>query len=236
MLIAHRCGPGKFPEQSIASARNAIDDGADMVEMDIQYTKDRIPVICHDLSAKRMFGEDTLVSEMTFEHFMSLRQIGDRSYPSHSLDDVLQSGLAPILFHCKFSGILLADFATRIKAAGFEHRCVIGVLDEGDVAIVKRNYDIPVLAFMPEIEDMDGFLQSDADSIRLWEGWVTAQRIDMIHQFGKKAWIMACKNTSSGIGLTCAENLLNWKALGSDGILINDIPWARSVLIQLPFL
>lgn len=66
MLIAHRCGPGKFPEQSIASARNAIDDGADMVEMDIQYTKDRIPVICHDLSAKRMFGEDTLVSEMTF--------------------------------------------------------------------------------------------------------------------------------------------------------------------------
>ena len=65
ILIAHRCGPDVYPEQSIASARHALSLGADFVEMDIQYTCDGIPVICHDPNVERIFGMDKLCSDMT---------------------------------------------------------------------------------------------------------------------------------------------------------------------------
>ena len=37
LIIAHRCGPGRFPEQSLASARHALALGADLVEMDVRF-------------------------------------------------------------------------------------------------------------------------------------------------------------------------------------------------------
>ena len=114
-LIAHRCGPSKYPEQSIASARHALLVGADMVEMDIQYTSDGIPVICHDPNTKRMFGEDCLVENMDYNHFMSLRQVQDSAFPSHSLENVLESNVQPVLFHCKIYIFYLKASADNLQ-------------------------------------------------------------------------------------------------------------------------
>jgi glycerophosphoryl diester phosphodiesterase len=108
-LIAHRCGPVIFPEQTIASAWNALSSGADIVEMDVQYTCDEVPVICHDLNTRRIFGIERDISDMTINQFLILRHEKDRAYPSHTLDDVLSTGIAPILLHCKFSGPHIVD-------------------------------------------------------------------------------------------------------------------------------
>ena len=231
LLIAHRCGPGKSPEQSIASARNAISVGADMVEMDIQYTSDGIPVICHDPNTKRMFGEDCLVSNMTFNHFMGLRQIQDSSYPSHSLQNIFDSGINPVLFHCKITGSRLEDLARRVADNDFVDRCVIGVQQPEDVEIIKSvSDDIRVLSFMPTIDLFDKFLSSRAEYIRLWEPWTNQNLIDKVHSSGKKVWIMAGEPRPDSVGYTSAENLIKWKAMGCDGVLINDIAWAKGIL------
>ena len=126
IFIAHRSGPGIYPEQTIVSARHSLSIGADMVEMDVQYTKDGIPVICHDPNTLRMFGIDSLVRDMMYSEFMMLRHASDPAYPSHSLDDVIRSGVSPVLFHCKFTGELLKDLAKRLDSARNGH-WVIGV-------------------------------------------------------------------------------------------------------------
>lgn len=207
----------KISEQSIASARNALANGADLVEMDIQYTKDGMPVVCHDPNAKRLFGEDKLVADMTYEHFMTLRQVKDKAFSSHSLANVLESGVHPVLFHCKISGNLLKDLSLRLRDAEFESKSVIGVLNPEDVEIVKGVANIPVLSFMPSIGQLEGFLASRADFIRLWEDWVTQERIDSIHAKGKKVWVMAGKSTPAGVGYTTEEKLRNgrnWRRRG----------------------
>ena len=179
ILIAHRCGPDVYPEQSIASARHALSLGADFVEMDIQYTCDGIPVICHDPNVERIFGMDKLCSDMTLNEFMTLRPVEDRSYPSHSLEDVLSvNDVRPILFHCKISGEPLKDLVSCIERFNFQKQCVIGVQYAQDVELVKTLCpDIGILAFMPRQEQMQGFLESRCEIIRLWEDWVTEQQL-----------------------------------------------------------
>ena len=227
-LIAHRSGPGVYPEQTIASARRAMEDGADLVEMDIQYTRDGIPVICHDPNTLRMFGADRLVRDMDYRDFMALRHASDPAYSSHSLDDILSSGLSAVLFHCKFTGALLEDLAKRLAAAK-GGRWIAGVQRPEDAVCVKKNAPgLEVLSFMESESLLDQFLDGPADFIRLWEGWVTEEKIKKVHDAGKKVWIMA--GPPENVGYTSAENLLSWRKMGADGVLVNDIPWARKVL------
>lgn len=230
VLIAHRSGPGVYPEQTIVSARYSLSLGADMAEMDVQYTRDGIPVICHDPNTLRMFGVDCMVRDMLYSEFMTLRHASDPAYPSHSLDDIIRSGVSPVLFHCKFTGEQLKDLASRLDAAK-AGRWVIGVQRPEDVDSVKENSSgIDVLSFMESESLLQQFLEGDADYIRLWEEWVTQAKIDDIHSHGKKVWIMAGSRTPEGVGYTSAENLLMWRRMGADGVLVNDVAWAEKVL------
>ena len=230
-IIAHRCGPGRCPEQSLSSARQALALGADMVEMDVRYTRDGAPVICHDANVLRVFGVDRLCGEMTLEEFRALRHAADPAYGSHTLEEVLDSDVRPLLLHCKFGGALLEDLAGRIRARGKAADCVIGVSDPADVRIVRAVCpELRVLAFMPRAEQLDRFLVSDAAFIRLWEDWVTRERVRAVHDAEKQLWIMAGQPEEGSVGYTAAENLRRWRALGADGVLVNDVSWALEVL------
>lgn len=53
MVVGHRGSSGTAPENTIASFREAIAAGVDMIEADIQLTKDGYPVVFHDKSISR---------------------------------------------------------------------------------------------------------------------------------------------------------------------------------------
>ena len=68
-IIAHRSGTGVYPEQTIAAAAKSLEQGADYVEMDIRYTSDKVPVICHDTSALRIFGKNSDIDSLPLQNF-----------------------------------------------------------------------------------------------------------------------------------------------------------------------
>ena len=47
-LIAHRGFSSKAPENTFASFDMAIKNGFNIIELDVQLTKDKIPIIIHD--------------------------------------------------------------------------------------------------------------------------------------------------------------------------------------------
>ncbi len=231
LLIAHRCGPGLYPEQSMASARHALALGADMVEMDVRHTRDGAPVICHDANTGRVFGVDRLCGEMTLAEFAALRHASDPSCGAHTLEDVLKSEIRPLLLHCKVSGAPLTDVARRVLGFGAQRECVIGVQRPGDADAVKRaSPELRVLAFMPGAELLDAFLAGPAEIIRLWEDWVSEARFRAVHEAGKQVWVMAGKPEEGEVGCTGDANLRRWARMGADGILVNDIRRAREAL------
>ena len=53
LFIAHRGDAGSAPEATNAAFRSAIAKGAAAIEMDVRYTKTKVPVILHDLTLDR---------------------------------------------------------------------------------------------------------------------------------------------------------------------------------------
>ena len=65
--IAHRGASAYAQENSLAAFHKAAELGADMVEVDVRFTADGIPVIAHDENLKRVYGVDGLVGDYTLE-------------------------------------------------------------------------------------------------------------------------------------------------------------------------
>ncbi len=59
-LVAHRAGAGSAPEQTLAAVRQSVASGVASMEVDVQLTKDREPVILHDTSLARTTNVEEL--------------------------------------------------------------------------------------------------------------------------------------------------------------------------------
>ena len=51
--IAHRGFSGKYPENTLIAFKKAIELEADMIELDITLSKDKIPIVIHDDTLER---------------------------------------------------------------------------------------------------------------------------------------------------------------------------------------
>lgn len=66
-LVAHRGWPRRYPENTLVSIEAAIAAGARYVEVDVQLTRDLVPVLFHDENIRRICGMEGTVSHYTFE-------------------------------------------------------------------------------------------------------------------------------------------------------------------------
>lgn len=222
-IIAHRAGTDRYPEQSQASIRHSLALGADYAEVDIRFTKDGIPVICHDANVQRVFGQDANVRDLLLEEFLALRYTADPGMRAYSLEHLLAGAPGPLLLHYKaYVPEELDGILALIRQYRSQEACVLGLVAPEAVAQVRAlDARIVTLSFMKEEEALDAFLQSDVQIIRLWEAWVTQERINRIHGAAKQCWVMS--GTQNRPGYTDPASLLHWRGMGVDGVLINEI-------------
>ncbi len=142
-IIAHRGASQDYPENSLEAIVEAGRQGADIVETDIRLTADRVPVLCHDRSLKRLFGNPDAVSKTTSDRFKRLKILG--SGTTLTLEDLLTMDNGP--------GEIILD----IKEFGLE-RAVNEIVcrhDWQDRVIVSSFYSIIPRRFArlnPELE------------------------------------------------------------------------------------
>jgi glycerophosphoryl diester phosphodiesterase len=61
LIIAHRGSSAVAPENTLAAFAQAIDDGADGIEFDVQLASDGVPVVIHDANLRRTaYCRDTI--------------------------------------------------------------------------------------------------------------------------------------------------------------------------------
>ena len=76
------------------------------IELDVQLTKDLVPVVFHDFTLKRVCGVDKKVRELTFDQLQELRLCGsDQRIPS--FDQVLRlvKGRVPLIIEYKIEAL-----------------------------------------------------------------------------------------------------------------------------------
>lgn len=71
-LISHRGGPDYHPENTMAAFQQAIQDGADRLEFDVQMTVDEVLVVIHDETVDRTTNKSGSVAEMTLAEIQAL--------------------------------------------------------------------------------------------------------------------------------------------------------------------
>lgn len=73
VVIAHRSDWRHYPENSLAAMEGAIAMGVDMVEIDVQRTKDGVLVCCHDNSVDRTTTGSGKVKDLTSDYIATLK-------------------------------------------------------------------------------------------------------------------------------------------------------------------
>ncbi|AZM54413.1 glycerophosphodiester phosphodiesterase [Streptomyces sp. WAC 01529] len=72
MTAAHRGQWRKAPENSLAAIRAGFADGAEIVEVDVRLTKDKVPVLMHDATVDRTTNGTGRVADLTHAQLRGL--------------------------------------------------------------------------------------------------------------------------------------------------------------------
>ncbi|GIP33238.1 glycerophosphodiester phosphodiesterase family protein [Paenibacillus sp. J2TS4] len=80
--VAHRGDPVLYPENTLPAFEAAVRKSYSHLELDVQLSKDGVPVICHDLSVNRTTDGTGRIKELTLAELKKLRIRGEGEIPT----------------------------------------------------------------------------------------------------------------------------------------------------------
>lgn len=106
IVFGHRGYPAKFAENSLAGFRNAVENGAEGVEFDVQLTKDGVPVVMHDERIDRTTDGKGYLKDFTLQQLRQVHLANGKPVPElRELFDLLSG--KDILINLEFkTGII----------------------------------------------------------------------------------------------------------------------------------
>jgi glycerophosphoryl diester phosphodiesterase len=130
IVVAHRGNHEHVPENTLAAFENAIETGADYVEIDLRTTVDSQLVIMHDASVNRMTDSTGLIKDMTLDKLRHLK-VKEKSHPEWGSFDIPL--FREVLELCKNKIYIYLDFKNadpsvayqEIVRAGMEKQVVV---------------------------------------------------------------------------------------------------------------
>jgi glycerophosphoryl diester phosphodiesterase len=73
LVIAHRGASAEAPENTLRAFARALELGVDGIELDVQVTRDGIPVVFHDFTLTRLTGTRGRLADRTWAELRNLR-------------------------------------------------------------------------------------------------------------------------------------------------------------------
>ena len=228
--IAHRGACLEATEDTLEALERGAAYGAFAVECDPRPTKDGVRVIFHDWNLRRLAGDDRNVSDLTLDEMRaSLARVG---IELTTFDDVIRKyrGRSAVLFDISYDASFDEELFKTLRDAPFRVIAGIHKVKEAELAaryLPREN----ILAFLPGPEEAEAFHAAGCGILRLWEQWLdTVTPADIRARVGEcEVWIMSC-DVNNRHPLFCMNgspaSVARVKALGADGILLNDIRMA----------
>jgi glycerophosphoryl diester phosphodiesterase len=137
LRIGHRGAAGHAPENTLAAVAAGLALGVDLIEVDVQSTRDGALVIMHDKRVDRTTDGAGTVGELTLAEIRSLR--AGNGDPVPTLDDVLRavSGRAGMMIEIITPGIG-AEVVRAVVASGFRGSVVYASFLHSELLAIRR--------------------------------------------------------------------------------------------------
>lgn len=226
LAIAHRGASAYAQESSPEAIRKAAEIGADMVEVDVRFTADNVPVIAHDSDLQRVFGVPGNISEMTIDAVKAATPAGKAPVQTFAelvkLCREVRIGLYLDIKAVNMEGMVTMTEALREH--GMFKYAIFGSFRPDWVAEIKANIpdaQTSVLFSSAHVEPVSLALSVGADYVHpCWE------RFDCPQDYLTPEWLAAVRAQELGIICWHEERpsvIAALKALGVDGIC-SDMP------------
>ena len=141
-IIAHRGGLAYEPENTLAAFRNAINQGVDRLEFDVQMTKDGALVVIHDETVDRTTDGTGAVRDMTLEQIRSLDAgHGERIPTFQEVLDLAKASGIKILPETKSAHLypgMEEKLLQALEQAGYVDRTVIQSFEPASLEKLHR--------------------------------------------------------------------------------------------------
>lgn len=204
-VTAHRGDAGKAPENTMPAFEQAVEDGADIIELDVRQTKDGVYIIMHDESLYRTANVRHKVGEVDYDYISKL-DVG--SYFDRSYDGTHIPTLEEVLIFAKENDVFLN---IELKPADTDQNYVQGIVDllhEYDFVdqCMLGSQSVKALREAKELDpeistlyimtmafgDFAGMQGIDAFSIK--HTYISNNMVSKIHAKGKKIYAWTVNN------------------------------------------
>lgn len=241
LLIAHRGYKAKYPENTLAAFRAAIDLGSPMIELDVTLTQDRKIVVIHDDTLERTTNGKGDVLNQPFDELRKL-DAGSWFAPEFkgerlpSLDDVfaLCTGRALVNVEIKpkaYEDPMPTDaieiqVLDKIRASSMTDSVIVSSFKRDVIRrIAGMNGDKPLFAMLSEDPLDDDLLNFMVDcgvfSYNPDHRTLTKEQVDKAHHKGLRIFTYTVNSVDDAKG--CFD-------MGVDGVFTDDPVLLRGVM------
>lgn len=189
IFCAHRGVSALMPENTLPAFAAALALGADEIELDVWYTKDKKMVVSHDKNLERISNGNGAVSEHTLDELLALN-IGIHhgwEVPFCTLEEVFELLANKIVFniHVKESGengSLIRDIANLIEKYDAVDNCYFAAIPTELEWMMKVAPHISRTAIQhPDFPDAVAMVRDyKCDRVQLWRGMFTKEDVNEI--------------------------------------------------------
>ena len=230
VVMAHRGNAATAPENTLPAFQQAMDAGADYIELDIRLSKDGELVVLHDSSLYRTTGDRHQVWQLTLKQ---LRRLDAGSWFSAeyagtripTLREVLELTAGQIALNIEVKtggpGDPVAPLCALLAEYGVEDDCVIASTDYHILSRVKKvNPDLSTLFIISVAYGRVTNLRC-ADAFSLRGAFLNAELVRKAHGMNKAVYAWT---------LNSAAEIESAIRMGVDGIITDRVKTARSLL------
>jgi glycerophosphoryl diester phosphodiesterase len=230
IVIAHRGAAGSAPENTLASVDEALAQGTDFVEIDVQENAEGEVVVIHDSDLMKIAGVDLKVWNATAADLLTI-DVGSWFAPEFSdqrvplLRDVLRrvEGRANLTIELKYYGHdqnLEQRVVDIVEQEGAVDDCVIMSLEYHAVRKMRSlrpEWTVGLLT----AKAVGDLTRLDADFLAVNSGLATRAFIRRAHSRGKQVWVWTVNDP---------VRMFHLMNLGVDGLITDEPGLARRVL------
>ncbi len=226
-ITAHRGASEDAPENTLAAFDKAIEQGADVVELDVRQTKDGEVVVMHDESLKRTCGVNKKVGKLTYDKILecsptkrykgsdkelyaeekipTLRQVlelvGDRA--------MLNIEIKP----ARTDDHLEARVAELIQEFDYYDNCVVTSPTYGSIRKIKNIDPRIKTVYVMSVAIGDFYALPYADAFSIKYRYVNTEIVRQIHELDKEVyvWTVDDKDTLESMMLLDVDSIITNK-------------------------
>jgi glycerophosphoryl diester phosphodiesterase len=229
-ITAHRGSSLKAPENTLSAIRQAVEDGADYAEIDVQTTSDGVVVLLHDADLMRVASVNRKIHEMSYDEIKVI-DIGSWFGPEFAGERTatLKEAIELANYRIKLNIELKynrtdPDLAKKVgeivQNKEFAASSVVSSLNYQELQKIKSLYpELKVgLIVFRALGDLS---RTKADFLSINASKATATLVKEAHRDGKEVHVWTVNDISNGLAMI---------ELGVDNIITDDPKLLKNLL------